>query len=152
MGASFDMFTSQTRRALSLNAHERLAISTIWARGPQTMSDLGRWIPLSRAAVTTLVDRLEDAGLVCRVHDERDRRRVLVRLEQATLERMAPVFAPWGVGLHELLEQRTDAQWQVIASFIADLSALSGEHALELAQRSDEDLQSVAAAAGAHHA
>src|SRR5690242_15778077 len=64
MGASFDAFTAQMRRALELNAHERLAISLLWARGPQTMTELGVGIPLSRAAVTTLVDRLEGSGLV----------------------------------------------------------------------------------------
>lgn len=65
-GTAFDGLTAQMRRAFDLNAHERLALAALWSHGPLTMTDLGAWIPLSRAAVTTLVDRMEEYGLVRR--------------------------------------------------------------------------------------
>jgi DNA-binding MarR family transcriptional regulator len=46
--------------------------------GRLTVSQLGACLRLSSAAVTGLVDRLAGAGLVLRVRDEADRRRVFV--------------------------------------------------------------------------
>ena len=43
---------------------------------PMTISELGRSLQLSSAAVTSVVDRLEAAGHLVRVRDAADRRRV----------------------------------------------------------------------------
>src|SRR5688572_33460958 len=75
--ATTDSLTSQLRRGWGLNAHEMQAVSMLWEFGRMTMTDLGRRIPLSRAAVTTLTDRLEQLGFVKRVPDPTDRRRIL---------------------------------------------------------------------------
>lgn len=48
--------------------------------GPLTAGELARHLGLSKAASTELVDRLETRGLVARMDDERDRRRVFVWL------------------------------------------------------------------------
>jgi DNA-binding MarR family transcriptional regulator len=56
--------------------------------------ELATTIGLTTASVTGVIDRLEHAGLVCRVRDPLDRRRVVVRLiPEAARERVAPVFA-----------------------------------------------------------
>lgn len=144
VGASFDGFTSQTRRAFGLNAHERLAISTLWSRGPQTMTELGTWIPLSRAAVTTLVDRLEDAGLVRRGSDGNDRRRTVVTLTDAALDRMRPVIGPWGEALAELVSSRSEEAWALIAEFLAEYTELNKQQAESLSRMKDDDIQTLA--------
>lgn len=48
--------------------------------GPLTLSELVLHLSLSKAATTELVDRLERKGLVARMQDERDRRRVFIWL------------------------------------------------------------------------
>ncbi|MCW2924482.1 MAG: MarR family transcriptional regulator [Thermoleophilia bacterium] len=144
MGAAFDGFTSQMRRAFSLNAHERLAISTLWSRGPQTMTELGTWIPLSRAAVTTLVDRLEDAGLVRRGSDGSDRRRTVVHVTDAALDRMRPVLRPWGRGLEEIVARRTPEEWDTIASFLGEFVTLNRRETEILAELSDTQIKALA--------
>jgi DNA-binding MarR family transcriptional regulator len=56
--------------------------------------ELATTIGLTTASVTGVIDRLEHAGLVRRVRDPDDRRRVVVRLIPETArERVAPVFA-----------------------------------------------------------
>src|SRR5262249_7259901 len=50
------------------------------ASGPLTIGELVLHLNLSKAATTELVDRLEVRGLVDRMHDERDRRRVFIWL------------------------------------------------------------------------
>ncbi|WP_182908325.1 MarR family transcriptional regulator [Microbispora sp. H13382] len=51
--------------------------------GPLTVGDLAGRLRLSRAATTELLDRVESRGLVARTRDQRDRRRVYVRITEA---------------------------------------------------------------------
>lgn len=48
--------------------------------GPLTLGEIVEHMRLSKAAVTELVNRVEERGLVERMRDERDRRRVFVWL------------------------------------------------------------------------
>lgn len=48
------------------------------AAGPLTVGELAEHLRLSKAATTELIGRIEDRGLVGRIRDERDRRRVFV--------------------------------------------------------------------------
>ena len=61
------------------------------AREPMRMADLAAALEIVPRSVTTVVDALEEAGLVCRAPDPHDRRSVLVAPTasgQAALERM----------------------------------------------------------------
>lgn len=57
------------------------------ASGPLTVGELVQHLSLSKPATTELVGRLEAKGLVARIHDERDRRRVFIWLTDAGRER-----------------------------------------------------------------
>ena len=59
------------------------------ASGPLTVGEQAAHLRLGKATVTELVDRLEARGLVARMRDERDRRRVFVWLTDAGRERAA---------------------------------------------------------------
>ncbi|MBO3749606.1 MarR family transcriptional regulator [Streptosporangiaceae bacterium NEAU-GS5] len=63
--------TDLTPRMLSVLRHLQTA-------GPLTVGELAEHLGLSRAAATELVDRIEERGMVARIRDERDRRRVFV--------------------------------------------------------------------------
>ncbi|MCW2920253.1 MAG: transcriptional regulator [Thermoleophilia bacterium] len=143
-GTAFDGFTSQMRRAYDLNAHERLALAALWSHGPLTMTDLGSWIPLSRAAVTTLVDRMEEYGLVRRGSDASDRRRTVVELTPEATERMVPVLEPWGADLAQVLGSLADEEWTVIHQFLQSMRGLHERHANRLRAMGDEEIQALA--------
>lgn len=141
---AFDGFTAQMRRAFDLNAHERLALAALWAHGPLTMTDLGSWIPLSRAAVTTLVDRMEDGGLVRRGSDAADRRRTVVQITPEATSRMTPVIEPWGVELGELVGTFDADEWGIVHRFIDGMRQLNDKHANRLRDMADEEIQGLA--------
>ena len=141
---TYDRFTGQMRRAFGLNAHERIAIAMLWERGPMTMSELGAWIPLSRAAVTTLVDRLEDAGLVARGTDPVDRRRTVVRHTELSETRMIPVIGPWIESMVGLADAHAE-EWSVIEAFLSDFREVTSEHAQRMVDMSDAALHQLAA-------
>jgi DNA-binding MarR family transcriptional regulator len=79
-----------TRRALEVLQH-------LSASGPLTVGEQAEHLGLRRNSVSELLRRLEGKGLVARVRDERDERRVLVWLTEAgrdVVSRVGQVLAP----------------------------------------------------------
>ncbi|MDP4506490.1 MarR family winged helix-turn-helix transcriptional regulator [Nonomuraea sp. NBC_00507] len=64
--------------AAGLTARMHAVLGHLLAAGPLTLSELAEHLQLSKAATTELVTRVEERGLVARIRDERDRRRVFV--------------------------------------------------------------------------
>ena len=79
-----------TRRALEVLQH-------LAAGGPLTVGEQAEHLGLRRNSVSELLQRLEAKGLVARIRDERDERRVLVWLTDAgrdVVARVGQVLAP----------------------------------------------------------
>jgi DNA-binding MarR family transcriptional regulator len=79
-----------TRRGLEVLQH-------LAASGPLTVGEQAQHLGLRRNSVSELLSRLEAKGLVARVRDERDERRVLVWLTEAgrdVVSRIGQVLAP----------------------------------------------------------
>jgi DNA-binding MarR family transcriptional regulator len=79
-----------TRRALEVLQH-------LAASGPLTVGEQAVHLGLRRNSVSELLQRLEAKGLVARIRDERDERRVLVWLTDAgrdVVSRIGQVLAP----------------------------------------------------------
>ena len=79
-----------TRRALEVLQH-------LAASGPLTVGEQAEHLGLRRNSVSELLQRLEAKGLVARIRDERDERRVLVWLTdsgRAVVSRVGQVLAP----------------------------------------------------------
>lgn len=140
---TFDRFTGQMRRAVGINAHERLAVAILWERGAMTMSELGGWIPLSRAAVTTLVDRLEAEGHVVREPDRNDRRRTLVRTTLGVQQRLFPIVDQWSTSMRAVAVEFGD-DWAVIERFLQRYREVTNDHAERLCALDDEQIQGLA--------
>jgi predicted transcriptional regulator len=68
---------------VGLNPSDAFAVRALHRvlTGDRTVAELGRDLELSSASATQLVDRLERAGLVTRVRDQADRRKVYVRAQ-----------------------------------------------------------------------
>ncbi len=65
---------------LGLTYPQYLALLALWERDGLTVSELGQRLFLDSGTLTPLLKRLEAAGLVSRLRDTGDERRVLVRL------------------------------------------------------------------------
>jgi DNA-binding MarR family transcriptional regulator len=72
---------------------------------------------LSTGAVTGVIDRLEKVGLVRRVRDLEDRRKVLVEVVPGAAERFAPLFESAFSALRDTLEQFSPAERKVIERY-----------------------------------
>jgi DNA-binding MarR family transcriptional regulator len=68
---------------LGLTYPQYLALLVLWQQDGVTVSELGQRLSLDSGTLTPLLKRLEAAGLVSRLRDASDERRVLIRLSAA---------------------------------------------------------------------
>ncbi len=68
---------------LGLTYPQYLALLVLWERDGVTVSELGERLSLDSGTLTPLLKRMEAAGLVARLRDQADERRVLIRLTAA---------------------------------------------------------------------
>ena len=66
--------------ALGLTYPQYLAMLVLWEQSPRTVGALGDALDLDSSTLTPLLKRLEAGGLITRVRDPEDERRVIVSL------------------------------------------------------------------------
>jgi len=140
MGIALSGLVAQWLRGLTINAHERLALAHLWEHGPMTMSDLGSRIPLSRAAVTALTDRLEALRYVQRTPDAHDRRRTVLSLTSRPEQLIEGMVGAWLDDVAQVEAQFSPEQLQAIDRWSEGVRAAAHRHAETLRTRSDEEL------------
>ncbi|MEU4251347.1 MarR family transcriptional regulator [Amycolatopsis sp. NPDC026612] len=104
------------RMGLSGTDHKTFDL-VIQVGGPLTAGRIAELTGLSTGAVTGVIDRLEKVGLVRRVRDTEDRRKVLVEVVPGAHERFAPLFESAFDALREQLAQFSPAERKVIERY-----------------------------------
>ncbi len=90
---SVQAYDDAVGRALGLGPTDLRCLDWL-ADGPKTAGVLATATGLRPAATTALLDRLEAKGLVERVRDDSDRRRVLVRMTEEGARSTYAMYAP----------------------------------------------------------
>jgi DNA-binding MarR family transcriptional regulator len=92
-GQMWHRFTSpkQAVGGSGLTARMLEVLRHLAGSGPLTVGEQAVHLGIGRAAATELIDRLEAKGLVARMRDERDHRRVFVWLTEEGRRRIADV-------------------------------------------------------------
>ncbi len=111
------LLSQAVARRVGLNSSDMECLDLILIDGPASAGEIGRRTGLTSGAVTGLIDRLEGKGLVERVADPRDRRKVLVRARPDKLARIAAMFEPLAAAMTDLMSRYTREQLQTIAEF-----------------------------------
>ncbi|MEV4144810.1 MarR family transcriptional regulator [Amycolatopsis sp. NPDC049691] len=104
------------RMGLSGTDHKTFDL-VIQSGGPLTAGRIAELTGLSTGAVTGVIDRLEKVGLVRRVRDPEDRRKVLVEVVPGAADRFAPLFEPAFDALRETLAQFSPAERKAIERY-----------------------------------
>jgi DNA-binding MarR family transcriptional regulator len=92
--ADQELFDSLVVELAGVNRTDWRCLDILGTRGPMTAGQLAEAVRLTTGAVTGVLDRLESAGLVRRVRDTSDRRRVIVEVTDEVMRRGAPVYGP----------------------------------------------------------
>ena len=103
---------------VGLGATEEKTLALLSQLGPLTAGEIASHTGLTTPSVTGLLDRLESKGMVQRVRDPHDRRRVIVEPNQERLAELEQMFHFLQEIFRELLERYSDEQLATIADFL----------------------------------
>ena len=103
---------------LGINSTDLECLDIIILQGPVSAGDLARASGLTSGAITGVIDRLHRAGLAKREYDPQDRRKVLVRVPPAVLQRILPIGEPMGRAAQAILSSYDDQQLALILDFL----------------------------------
>ncbi len=92
--ADQELFDSTVMERAGLNRTDWRCLDILGTRGPMAAGQLADAVRLTTGAVTGVLDRLESAGLVRRIRDTTDRRKVIVEVTDEVHRRGAPVYGP----------------------------------------------------------
>jgi DNA-binding MarR family transcriptional regulator len=110
-------------RLLGLNGADRRCLGFV-GFGPQTANAIAKETSLTPAAVTALIDRLEERGFVRRREDPQDRRKVLVEATDKTRRFIAEYYQPIAVEGAKLLEEYPTPELHAFQKFLDEAIAL----------------------------
>lgn len=129
MSASSVIFHSLMAEKFGLSVTDWRAWDLVMRHGPLTAGQLARLTGLTPGAATGLIDRLAQAGVVRRVPDANDRRKVMVESIQrpADQQRRGEMFAPMLRATEKLYENYSDSQLRTIADFMTRMSGVLRE-------------------------
>ena len=102
-GAASD-FNESLAKKLKLSRTDMRCLELIGRLGPLTAGRIAEESGLTTGAVTFILDRLEEAGMVTRRRDTEDRRRVWVQIEPDAQARLAEMQQPVAEQMREVTQ------------------------------------------------
>ncbi|MET9261870.1 MarR family transcriptional regulator [Amycolatopsis sp. NPDC004079] len=132
------MFHTAIAEQSGLSAVESKVTEYLARLGPLTPKELAGYAGLAPASVTALVDRLERKGIVNRMPHPDDRRKVLVGISPANIERAAPLWDYTVAAMKALAAGYSDEQLQTVIGFLDQAAAITHESTVRLTHRSAE--------------
>jgi len=131
-GLERDRMRGALASAAGISATDLDALEHLEADGPLTQRDLGDRLSLTSGAITMLVDRLEQAGLVRRRPHPSDRRYVLVELSPQALERTPAGLAAYHARIRAIAGTVPAGHRDAIRSFLQAAADAASAAAAEL--------------------
>ena len=101
LSVAMDSFDAAAAATIGVNRNDLRALNLL-ENGPLSQASIATALKITRPSVTTLVDRLEAAGLVRRVPADNDRRSSFVELLPATWQAFARVYRPVGAQVQQV--------------------------------------------------
>lgn len=99
---------------------------------PVTAGWLAEATGLTTGAITGILDRLEKAGLIQRVRDQADRRKVYIQLHPDGHSRFGPLYQGLSEAVTELILSYSEAELETIGDFMTRSIAMLREQADKL--------------------
>ena len=116
-GAAGD-FDERVAKKLKLSRTDMRCLDLIGRLGPLTAGRLAEESDLTTGAVTFILDRLEEAGMVTRRRDTEDRRRVWVEIVPEAQERLAGLQQPVAEGMRQVTMHFKPDELAIVLDYI----------------------------------
>jgi DNA-binding MarR family transcriptional regulator len=139
-------FVRAAAARMGVTVTDMQVIESLTSSGPMTAGQLADLTGLTTGAITGMLNRLEEAGLVRRERDPEDGRRVIVRINPDTdqIRGIGPSFDSIGKALEEQISRYNDEQIAFLVEFLKRSNAASRQEIrwLREAPRNEEDVYS----------
>ena len=130
-----DAYDEAVADAVGINRTDHRCLDILENEGGATAGRLAELMGLSTGAVTTVLDRLERAGLARRVRDEHDRRKVNVVVTEKAGALLWPFYEPLMKMSERLYVRYSDEQLALVLDFLQGGAELHEEVLAELHAR-----------------
>jgi DNA-binding MarR family transcriptional regulator len=117
LGAASD-FDERLAKKLKLGRSDMRCLDLIAREGPLTAGRLAEDSGLTTGAVTFILDRLEEAGMVTRRRDTEDRRRVWVEMVPEARERLAGLQQPIAEEMRQVAQRFKADELALVRDFM----------------------------------
>ena len=142
---STDMQDKEISRCTGLTLPQLMTMQTLRLSTQITTGDLAKAIGLTQATVTSILDRLEKKGLVCRERGAEDKRKVWISLTPAGLELLKGAPTPQQDLFTRRFEDMQDWEQSMVISalervaFMLDAQHLDAAPMLDIGQIDRDD-------------
>lgn len=136
-GIASVLFRNAIGHRLGLNITDIGCVNFLFIKGSSTPTELARYTGLTTGSTTAMLDRLEKAELIARKPNPRDRRGVIVEIDQRSREAVAPMVQGVQRAQSELLDSFSEKDLAAIASFLTRFTENVNRHARSIERRHD---------------
>jgi DNA-binding MarR family transcriptional regulator len=136
-GLSASFFRAAAARS-EMTITDMQVIDLLESTGPTTAGQLAELTGLTTGAITGMINRLEEAGLVRRERDPNDGRKVIVQLVPGKdeMHKVRQIFAAIGTAWDEMTARYDDAQVAFLLEFLKSSNALARQEIARLREPS----------------
>jgi DNA-binding MarR family transcriptional regulator len=127
LGAATE-FDDGVAKKLKLSRTDMRCLELVASHGPLTAGRLAEESGLTTGAVTFILDRLEEAGMVARRRDTEDRRRVWVEIVPAAQERLAGLQQPVAEEMRQVAQHFKAEELAVVRDFMRQAKEVFQRH------------------------
>jgi DNA-binding MarR family transcriptional regulator len=125
---AIELFNEHAAREVGLHVTDLRCIDILATLGGRASpKEIAAQIGISPSTVTSLIDRLETAGLIRRTANPADRRSILVELVDERVEPMLGFLAQVGQKFEAVVSDYSDAELARIQGFMDKIVAVAGQ-------------------------
>jgi DNA-binding MarR family transcriptional regulator len=135
LSAEIDRLDALAAEAYGLNRTDMRCLDVLGRSGAQTPTELAHALGFTTGGITTVIDRLEQAGYARRRADPSDRRRLIVEPTELLAQRDAQIFGRLIQTTETLVGGYSDAELKTIHDFLARSRATIATHAESVVQQ-----------------
>lgn len=121
-GMSSVLLRNAVSRRLGLNITDMECLSLLSIKGISTPTELAEYTGMTSGSATVMLDRLEKAKLIKRKPNPRDRRGVLIEINNQSISKMATLFTGAVEAQKEVVAGYSENELTVIADFLSHIT------------------------------
>ncbi|MGE5334154.1 MAG: MarR family winged helix-turn-helix transcriptional regulator [Nitrososphaerota archaeon] len=129
------LFHQAAAASYGLGITDMKTLGVLLQEGAMTAGQIAKRLSLTTGAVTNLIDRLERQDLVKRMADPKDRRKVIVVVNQETLASGENVYLSMGEAFNRLYESYTTDELEFLVRYHQAAIELTKQEIAKLARK-----------------